>query len=981
MSDDVKRRPASPAGWKAAAPRQDRRGQRYGWKLQSDAPVGQWSRRLRQVFIVLGAIACVAVIVVLIKLLQRPHGAGLALVGADPAADFDRLDVPLDPYGWQGGNRLAEWAKGIAEQEQSRWGKLTPDVIGGDVASFKSDGFAKWAEQLADLKADPLVVYFGLFGGADTTGPYLIAAGGTRLDLKLVLETFAGEQFRGRQVVLLVDPARNTAEPQLGRLYNDCVRSLEALEPIVQMALSKLVVICASAPSQRSWDSEEWRASAFTQAILDGLRGAAAPGRTEVTAWDLFDYANVQTAKWTGANRPTRQTPIMLPKPDSGGRDRATKIQIGVKNGDVPPSDPETAPGKTFAASDELIARWKMCDELARTVPSPAAYTPRLWRRYRELLLRYERMSRAGEPVASKLGQLLQDMESEIKDGRLVGRDLKSRGNSIPLAFAFDGTDNFEWTDAQKASFRKLLETTNEAERKTQIDAIRVAADGPKLVAFLLQRAADPARTGEEISLSADLLSAIADSDRGAPRPAEGHFLLMVRAFFKEPGEKLPPALLHLAIETRLLAEQAAVGVQPSSSAQTAFPYSEQVTPMDRVRAADELRRLGEDLLFASPAQWPDARTNLNEAKNRYREILDLERVRRDALAIRNECCADLPLLDRWRGTKRYDSALITDYEGVWEKLHALDAMLAAPTPQPDPTVVTESVRNSLAGVRERFQSAVQAAIPESSILQQNWQRIEDLLAVPLIESKLRRQLLDQSRRISSRLNLETAIPKDATSAESEVPSRDAARWQARLAIAELYGPDDKAGVALRVQSEFSPTEWQTAANRIGEELANGWRQLLAASDDADKNERASRSAVAFGAIPGPEPATINRAKRWQRLFTDLARRTTTDHWYSESIRDVPYFRITAKRFRDDAVAVSPTPIADLDALDKLINTTSLRLEGPPTLDWTSEPTRDLSFSVVAPSGFPSGGAPPFGRRRRPYQCDSLPTNCSDSRF
>ena len=214
------------------------------------------------------------------------------------------------------------------------------------------------------------------------------------------------------------------------------------------------------------------------------------------------------------------------------------------------------------------------------------------------------------------------------------------------------------------------------------------------------------------------------------------------------------------------------------------------------------------------------------------------------------------------------------------------------------------------------------------------------------------------------------------------MPSRDAARWQARLAIAELYGPEDKADVAMRVQSEFPPTEWQTAANRIGEELANGWRQLLVASNDAEKNERAQSSGRCICCDPGARARNGQPGQAWsQRLFTDLVRRTTTDHWYSESIRDVPYFRTAAKRFRDDAVAVSPTPIADLDVLDKLINTTSLRLDGPPTLDWTSEPTRDLSFSVVPrrPDFLAAGGAalwptPP------PNPCGSLPTNCSDSR-
>ena len=173
--------------------------------------------------------------------------------------------------------------------------------------------------------------------------------------------------------------------------------------------------------------------------------------------------------------------------------------------------------------------------------------------------------SRAGEPVAAKLSQLLQDMESEIKDGRLVGRDLKSRGISIPLAFAFDGTDNFDWTDAQKASFRKLLETTNEAEARRKSMRSALPATGPNWLRFCCS--APPTRHGPEKKSPSPRICCrrLRIPIAAPPRPAEGHFLLMVRAFFKEAGEKLPPDLLHLAIETRLLAEQAAVGVQPSS--------------------------------------------------------------------------------------------------------------------------------------------------------------------------------------------------------------------------------------------------------------------------------------------------------------------------------------------------------------------------------------------------------------------------------
>src|SRR5262249_21295118 len=143
--------------------------------------------------------------------------------------------------------------------------------------------------------------------------------------------------------------------------------------------------------------------------------------------------------------------------------------------------------------------------------------------------------------------------------------------------------------------------------------------------------------TRDDFSAAADLLHEIADLDPATPRPAEVHFLLMLRAFYNN-NETLPANIQHLAIEARLLAEQAALGVRHSSDGiRPVYPYSEQVVPTDRIREADKVRRLGEDLLFASPNNWADAQARLTEAKELYTKILDDEHLRSTALAVRDE--------------------------------------------------------------------------------------------------------------------------------------------------------------------------------------------------------------------------------------------------------------------------------------------------------------------------------------------------------
>src|SRR5205085_3626679 len=125
--------PADPTGpspqpaWKGEGAGRARRGPQYAWK--PDGPAVPKARRVWPLMLLLGAVACAALIVVLVKLLQPPPRAGLALVAADPAPAPDRLDAPLDPAGWLGGTQLAQWAADATAGQQSRWGKTVPEVL------------------------------------------------------------------------------------------------------------------------------------------------------------------------------------------------------------------------------------------------------------------------------------------------------------------------------------------------------------------------------------------------------------------------------------------------------------------------------------------------------------------------------------------------------------------------------------------------------------------------------------------------------------------------------------------------------------------------------------------------------------------------------------------------------------------------------------------------------------------------------------
>ncbi len=976
--------------WKGAAGGSPRRGTRYAWKPE-ETPAGPPPRRLWKLAIALGAAVCVVLIYVIIMLLQRPPRAGLVLVGADPAADVDRLDVPLDLYGWWGGRQLAQWAEEAAGQDKSRWGTNVPEVVGEDKftpTSLRAKDFDAWAGHLADSRRDPLIVVFGLHGAAGADGPYLVTAGGGRLPLRTVVETFAGDRFRKRKVVLVLDPARRTADPERGVLHNDCVRGLLALEPTVAAAASELVVLCGSGPGQRSWDSEEWRAGAFTHAVLEGLRGGAAPaGETEISAWDLFQYAAKQTDDWTATNRPTRQTPVLLPKPDAGGRARAAAIKVTVRVGPFTPADPAAAPGATFQAPADLAAHWRTCRELEQARPGPEVYTPLEWRRYRELLLRYERLVRADErPAVGKLGPLLQKLERDLEDARGLRADGGSRAYALPLAAALGLTDVTSWSDAELQKFRELWAARRDEKKREQLWAEMRQAAGPaadvlrlRLASFLLQQAGSTEDPQVNTRAAADLLRAVYAADPGIPRPAEAHFLLMLFAY-DWGGPKPPADLLQRAVAVRLLAERAALALRGTAGERPVYPYTEQVWPgvHAAIEAADRDRRQGEDLLFADAKFWPDARRHLDGADKQYKAILDTARLLQEALAARDRALADLPFLTRWQADQRLDELRLKGLEDLWARTHALDAKLADLSRQPNPapdaaalTALTKEVHDPLDQLTQQFQERCRANF---AVLQEDWQQIERLLTVPLIDADLRKTLVESSRAMTSRFNRERSAAKEGTSPVAEEPVRDRARRWGRLALAVLGMtiPDEQAGTtllraeALRSLLTDPGTAWEDVFDRAGDQIGKHWQALAAAAASAGDRaaaERCSRWAVAFAAPPDPEPATANRRLRWQRVLVGLAGRTFYDHWYAEG--GEPYYRTAANAFLDDADKLVPAPadgpkptVPGADEVKQLVSKTpSLKLNRLEKLHWTSEQSRTLEYSVAAPPALKDDGS------------------------
>src|SRR5439155_4465463 len=131
--------------------------------------------------------------------------------------------------------------------------------------------------------------------------------------------------------------------------------------------------------------------------------------------------------------------------------------------------DPKQAPGAAFKASRDLDRHWRESHRLAQSVPSPAVYTPRLWRRYRELLLRFEHLVRADETAAAaKLGQSLDGLERDLDRDRSPLRDAQSWPNTLPLSAALGYADMTTWSDPLGKQFSDLWTVRKKAPEPEQ---------------------------------------------------------------------------------------------------------------------------------------------------------------------------------------------------------------------------------------------------------------------------------------------------------------------------------------------------------------------------------------------------------------------------------------------------------------------------------------------------------------------------------
>ncbi|HEY8505031.1 MAG TPA: vWA domain-containing protein, partial [Gemmataceae bacterium] len=981
-----------------------------------DDPYRRWRRRL----FAGGALVSllVAGIIVLVWWWRPAQYPAMTLVA--PAAP-ETLALPHNAYG---AATLAALAEELGQgRDRPRLAAQASDAGAPDA----------WKVALADAREESVALYFTGHGGADRDGPFLWMVPPDapapdpkkhRLrvaDVLAELEQLPAEKNK----ILVLDATQLRASWAHGMLHNDFARALKALDGRIEQ-IPNLVVLCASAEDQRSWVSEEWRETVFGHYFREGLKGAAASPDRRVRLSDLFDYLSREVPAWVRANRDAEQTPLLLPS--QGGRERAEQVVLAI-------ADPaayqrpsaEAAPGARFEVPADLEKAWGRAAELGRAVPPPAAYAPHLWRRYLDLLLRAEELHRAGAAyhnVLAEAGRLGEELTALPWSA-----DLPAAVNSLAAPRALSG----EPTDpaAQRRVFEALWAARTDTEREKAWKAALAGGEAPPaglrrgVTAALLEALAerDEAPTPENLARADTLLRL---TDGALPRPVEAHYLRMLHRDLapQRPGEKL----VRQALRLRLRAEEVALnGGAPADEP----AFGEQVfrwagAPLAE---ADRLRRLGEDLLFATdPQAWARAEKYLADAAKRYDDAARDAAAVREAIRARNQAFAELPYYARWVAgyvgtlTELELERLVAQAEALAADAHQLAEWLQAPPAEPDRLAERLGELKALAAKVAEGRRALARAFEQDTaeltgtVLPTNWHAIDNALRVPFLPPERRAKLLRDLRFISHQLNVKSQSQQSPASglAGERDSARDRAVREGRLAVALLgerwvtdAARDDPA--ALRwdelkdLAADPKAGAWWESVGEAQEQVGRLWRGLApevevltegaAAGDLGDAAAKLARADYLARLLDSATPLSPNLRpgadlrRFWvHHLCLREARRALADGWAAlDPDREEVYAVEAARRYADAAEGLILG--ADADRLDSAakarrlaavsevrgdLRVATTEVRGPVELAFTDEPSFPLRYELVPPAGRPAGYPVFRARADRPLRLIDL---------
>jgi hypothetical protein len=964
---------------------------------------GMPSRRVRRRTIVIGSLLVLAIVIGwLLTYLQPQRPSCLIVVGAGYEHN---LLLPHNVYGWNGAENVSR-SVGVEEPGiLDRWfGQGSGIRNGGKLLLAEK----KWSDVWKEIEArvgkgsdgEQVILFFSMHGYADEHDVYLLRDVGniksvaefnaSRVPFSEVLDSVSkSERLKKKGVVLLLDVCHVQSHWPIGMLQNDFVEQLQKKYSDSINAIENLTVICSTSPGQRSWPSEERKTSVFADCVAKALHGEGLEADKRVTADTLFRYVKEEVNAWAKANRARDQIPLRIghANPDLTTV-TASQLKdapdVAAKDGQKKDEAPKANPGTPFP--DNVKSAWETWQKL-KSDDAPQVYAPHYWRLYQETLLRYEQLMRAGDPTgkAESLKKKLDLLEDDIIADKKLVTALDCLGNSFSLARVLgynkplppelakvNPNDRPKWN----AVLKKFGEgKMDDHERRFWQAKLSQKYLGEKLD----QSAIDP------VEISADLDKIAADLDvpqrPGVPRrPVEVQLVKMLQIAETSPTKR--PKLFQLAVQVRILAEAAALGVPLEKDSAELYAEVSFKQMQDAIKEADILRREGEDRLVGNLVMEGDkAEAKLKEAKAIYEGIRARTQQLRKAQSLRDNIAAELPFLAV--SLASLDAATIKEIEPLRTQAKSLGENLAWLTKyleKPGESLKElNAIEERLQRTREEYHTLSKKLRNLDAHLQKNWHAFDGVLRIPPTKATaeavgLRIDLLKKRRETS--LNLDAAKKPEAQAEKVENTvevQRELLRSSLRLYEGQIQGTDDKKNVDGHVR-EFLLSQFNNVEDKCSK-----------VDDEAELQEAVGRSRVLLGSLVDQlideRRERINPAKRLRQLRTynlllGLAKRTLDDHWWEPEINSrETYYVPAATAYLSAAKTLEPKGAKKLNDhadLTKRLATTGLRIAGSPSRYWTTETTFDLQWTVDTEAGVPQGGfvtywfeAPPGNARAR----------------
>ena len=950
--------------WKRKArpsPRPD--GAAYKWPERQPTPPKprrSWNYKVVGAFVAFTAF--LAFVVVLIVLIRPPQPAAVILVGANYATN---LTVPHNVPGWEGLMGIEAVSK-----TPRPWALFNPaslQLIRGRRILDRAD---QWDDLIDDLRKKGftekvILIVLALHGGSDSKGAYLLpnrmSRPEDRLDLKHVIESM-GRLPTDKPKILVLEGAQIPADWRLGMLHNDFARRLKDLEPEIRK-VKGLWVLSGCDVDQRCWASEGLGRTVFTHYIIEALRGKAAGSDECLTLEELYQYVRRNVRNWVWNARGAVQEPVLLPRTNAreeGAADASDRPSPRA----VFLASHEGASASTRAAVPdraELTRAWQRFHRLNRLVPHPSVYSPRRWREYRAVLVRYEELVRTGETEQARtMTERLGMLERILRNERFLKMLPDSAENNLVMNAVQGGAAEIISTSSPELIRLWNVPTKVEAIKEwesLQSGAAAVSGDDdlrPSLRSraadFLLQLAAkDPVA---HLKRAADQLELIKGSDY--PQPAEAHFLRMLSIYLPSLSDR-PPSYWTVVTDSLALrrqAERAALGLSEQLGA---YHYCEQVHPWIRplVEQADAQRRLGEDQLFSSEAQtWDQSKESLDQASEYYQQALQRASMILEALATRDRVLSVLPDYSRWlphRPADELQDDLLQTVENLWKTTHELtEALEDAPGAAPG---LIDQLAKAIAAGFERVsrQFTDQRSRIDSTRLKEDWEAATAAAAVAFADSDdlaLRTTIWDRLDNIRKN-DFEVADKGEMAVTSADEQKQALQRIQRRAHIEGLmslavlgqrwfndpmFQDQDQVDfqkaterIQRPISEEENQTWWKDLAT-AGELIGRRWRQFaveidrLASEENGISDFRAFQSRLVKadrlsrlidgGAAPLDESVGEATARYRQTRIYDLllwmAERTWQDHWYDEEPKAKPYYKVAGSRYVTDAAKLFP---------------------------------------------------------------------------